>query len=140
MASVLLKHLRDPTLGIVGSLLMAWASYIGADAVGVSGVLSTVACGLFMGWRQHTVLTAATRTQAKAVWSVVVFVLESLVFILIGLSLRGVLLAWAETVEGDGRGAPGDWGNRRRCGPDTVCLDRSDVIPDALADPRTEAS
>jgi Na+/H+ antiporter len=91
MASVLLQRLRDPTLSIIGSLLMAWASYIGADAVGVSGVLSTVACGLVMGWRQHTILTATTRTQARAVWGVVVFVLESLIFILIGLSLRGVL-------------------------------------------------
>jgi monovalent cation/hydrogen antiporter len=91
VASVLLKRLRDPTLSIIGSLLMAWASYIGADAIGVSGVLSTVTCGLVMGWRQHTVLTAITRTQARAVWGVVVFILESLVFILIGLSLRGVL-------------------------------------------------
>jgi monovalent cation/hydrogen antiporter len=91
VASVLLKRLRDPTLNIIGGLLMAWASYIGADAIGVSGVLSTVTCGLVMGWRQHTVLTAITRTQARAVWGVVVFILESLVFILIGLSLRGVL-------------------------------------------------
>jgi monovalent cation/hydrogen antiporter len=91
VASVLLKRLRDPTLNIIGGLLMAWGSYIGADAIGVSGVLSTVTCGLVMGWRQHTVLTATTRTQARAVWGVVVFILESLVFILIGLSLRGVL-------------------------------------------------
>jgi CPA1 family monovalent cation:H+ antiporter len=45
-----------------------------------------------MGWRQHTVLAAVTRTQARAVWNVIVFILESLIFILIGLSLRGVLL------------------------------------------------
>jgi CPA1 family monovalent cation:H+ antiporter len=90
-ASELLKRLRDPTLAIIGSLLMAWASYIGADAIGASGVLSTVACGLIMGWRQHTVLTATTRTHARAVWNVTVFILESLIFILIGLTLRGVL-------------------------------------------------
>ena len=68
VASLLLKRLHDPTLGILGSLLVAWASYIGAEAIGVSGVLSTVTCGLVMGWRQHTILTAATRTQARAVW------------------------------------------------------------------------
>jgi monovalent cation/hydrogen antiporter len=90
-ASMLLKRLHDPTLAIIGSLLTAWASYIGADAAGVSGVLSTVTCGLVMGWRQHTVLTATTRTQARVVWGVLVFILEALVFILIGLSLRGVL-------------------------------------------------
>ena len=91
IASVVLKRLREPTLGILGSVLMAWASYIGAEAMAVSGVLSTVTCGLVMGWRQHAILTATTRTQARAVWKVLVFVLESLIFILIGLSLRGVL-------------------------------------------------
>jgi Na+/H+ antiporter len=91
VASVLLARLREPTLSILGSVLMAWASYIGAEAIAVSGVLSTVTCGLVMGWRQHVILTATTRTQARAVWRVLVFVLESLVFILIGLSLRGVL-------------------------------------------------
>ncbi len=91
VVSALLQRLRDPTLGIIGSLLAAWASYIGAEAIGVSGVLSTVTCGLVMGWRQHTILTAITRTHARVVWGVLVFILESLVFILIGLSLRGVL-------------------------------------------------
>ena len=44
-----------------------------------------------MGWRQHAVLPAVTRIQAQAVWKVIVFILESLIFILIGLSLRGVV-------------------------------------------------
>ncbi|MEJ1976789.1 MAG: Na+/H+ antiporter [Acetobacteraceae bacterium] len=90
-ASYLLTWLRDPLLSVLGSALAAWGSYIGADAIGVSGVLSTVACGLVLGWRQHKILSAVTRLNARAVWDVVVFVLESLVFILIGLSLRGVL-------------------------------------------------
>ena len=89
--TILLQRLRDPTLGVVISFLAAWAAYIGGEALHVSGVLATVACGLVIGWRQHTVLSAETRTQALAVWRVAVFVLESLVFILIGLSLRGVL-------------------------------------------------
>ncbi len=87
----LLARLREPRLEIVGSLLAAWVSYIGGEAIHVSGVLTTVACGLVLGWRQHATFTAATRLQAGAVWEVVEFVLESLIFILIGLSLRGVL-------------------------------------------------
>ena len=87
----LLARLREPRLSIIGSLLAAWASYIGGEAIHVSGVLATVACGLVLGWRQHAMLTATTRVRAQAVWEVVEFVLESLVFILIGLSLRGVL-------------------------------------------------
>jgi CPA1 family monovalent cation:H+ antiporter len=90
--TLLLGRLRDPTLSVVASFLAAWAAYIVGEALHVSGVLATVACGLVMGWRQHAVLSAVTRTQALAVWNVIVFILESLIFILIGLSLRGVLL------------------------------------------------
>ncbi|MGI3776622.1 MAG: Na+/H+ antiporter [Janthinobacterium lividum] len=90
-ASTLLGRMRDAELSAVASLLVAWGSYIGADRLGLSGVLSTVACGIVLGWRQHALLGAAQRLQARAVWDVVIFVGESLVFILIGLSLRGVL-------------------------------------------------
>jgi len=92
LVTFLLGRLRDPTLSVIASFLTAWAAYIVGEALHVSGVLATVACGLVMGWRQHTVLSAVTRTQALAVWNVIVFILESLIFILIGLSLRGVLL------------------------------------------------
>jgi Na+/H+ antiporter len=105
IASVMLKRLRDPTLSALGSVLVAWASYIGAEAIAVSGVLSTVTCGLVMGWRQHTLLTATTRTQSRAVWRALVFVLESLVFILIGLSLRGVMSRLGVHGLSDGQGA-----------------------------------
>jgi CPA1 family monovalent cation:H+ antiporter len=91
LATHLILRLRDPQLSTIASFLVAWVSYIAADAVGVSGVLSTVACGLVVGSRQHSVLSAETRTQAVAVWGVAGFVLGSLVFILIGLSLRGVM-------------------------------------------------
>src|SRR5215475_6432347 len=86
LVTVVLARLRDPTLSVIASFLAAWAAYIIGEALHVSGVLATVACGLVMGWRQHTVLSAVTRTQARAVWNVIVFILESLIFILIGLS------------------------------------------------------
>jgi CPA1 family monovalent cation:H+ antiporter len=86
-----IKRMRDTDLIIVWTFLNAWMSYIAAEKLGVSGVLSTVACGIILGWKQHEIIGAATRTRAIAVWGVVVFALESLVFILIGLSLRGIL-------------------------------------------------
>ncbi len=89
--SLVMARLRDPNPAIVFSLLGAWASYIGAEALHVSGVLSAVACGLVVGWRQHATITAQARTELSAVWNAVVYVMEALVFILIGLSLRGVL-------------------------------------------------
>ena len=97
-AVFVLARLREPTLTVIASLLVAWGSYMFGEALHVSGVLSTVVCGLIMGWKQHEILTAETRTEANGVWGVVTFVFESLVFILIGLSLRGVV----ERIGGNG--------------------------------------
>jgi CPA1 family monovalent cation:H+ antiporter len=87
----LLRRLHEINLEIMASFLAAWASYLAAESVGASGVLATVACGLVLGWRQHEVLGSESRLEARAAWNFVTFVLEALVFILIGLSLRGVL-------------------------------------------------
>lgn len=84
-------RLTDARLTVVWTFLSAWAAYLLADTVHVSGVLSTVACGLVLGRLQHKALSAASRVQALAVWSVVTFVMEALVFVLVGLALRGVL-------------------------------------------------
>jgi monovalent cation/hydrogen antiporter len=85
------RRLRDSNLEIAASFLFAWASYLVAEAVGVSGVLATTTCGLLMGWYQHETFSSQTRMQARAAWSVAVFVLEALLFILVGLSLREIL-------------------------------------------------
>ena len=90
VVTVLLARLQAMYLTIIGSLLASWAAYIGAEAVGVSGVLSTVAAGLVMSARSHETVSAYVRTSGQAVWRVATFVLESLVFILIGLSLRSI--------------------------------------------------
>ncbi|QBR02013.1 Na+/H+ antiporter [Paraburkholderia pallida] len=86
-----LPRLHDTMLGIVVTFLMAWASYGIAEALGGSGVLSVVTCGLVLGVRQHRVFDAGMRIKAKATWEAIVFVLDALVFILIGLALHGIL-------------------------------------------------
>lgn len=100
IAALLLGRLRDVPLGIVGGFLAAWGSYLGGEALHVSGVLATVGCGLVMGRRQHDLFTAQLRTHANAVWTVAVLLMESMVFIIIGLSLRGVLGRLAEAGTG----------------------------------------
>jgi Na+/H+ antiporter len=87
----LLRHLQDSRYIVVTTILAAYGSYIGAEAAHASGVLAVVACGLVIGWRQHEVLTAEARSESHAVWNLVVFILEALVFVLIGLSLHGIL-------------------------------------------------
>jgi len=89
-ADFMLRRLTDPRMAIIGTFLTAWVSYIAAERAGFSGVLSTVACGLVLGWRQHEVFSANVRNDALAVWGFVIFILESMIFILIGLSMRGI--------------------------------------------------
>ncbi|RQV04290.1 sodium:proton antiporter [Burkholderia cenocepacia] len=86
-----LQRLREPMLGIVVTFAMAWGSYGIAEAVDGSGVLSVVTCGLVLGVRQHRVFGADMRIKAKATWEAIVFVLDALVFILIGLALHAIL-------------------------------------------------
>ncbi len=82
--------LRDPLLESALSLLAPFTAYLAADSLHVSGILSVVVAGLYLG---HHAGQAhfATRLQDMAVWRVATFVLESVAFALIGLQLRPVL-------------------------------------------------
>ena len=85
------RRLSDQTLMIMVSTLMCWVTYIAGEAAHVSGVIATVVAGLVLGWYQHVLFPAQARLHGSAFWQTLVFVLEALVFILIGFSLRGVL-------------------------------------------------
>lgn len=85
------RRLGDEYLIIAGTTLLCWASYLLGELIHVSGVIATVTAGLIMGWYQHTVLSASTRMRGTSFWTVIVFLMEAAVFILIGLSLRGVV-------------------------------------------------
>lgn len=85
------RRLHDRVLIVVTTAMLGWAAYLAGESVHVSGVIATVTAGLVLGWYQHTVLSADVRLVGNSFWHVVVFVLEALVFILIGFSLRGVV-------------------------------------------------
>jgi Na+/H+ antiporter len=85
------RVLRDPPVEITISLLTPFAAYLPAEAIHASGVLATVACGIYLGRQSPYLMDAATRVQGRAVWETLVFLIDGLVFILIGLQLRGVL-------------------------------------------------
>lgn len=72
------------------SLLTPFAAYLPAELVGASGVVAVVAAAMYVARSVSTAGGAATRLQNTAMWSVVTFLLESLVFILVGLELRAV--------------------------------------------------
>jgi CPA1 family monovalent cation:H+ antiporter len=73
------------------SLLTPFVSYLAAERIHVSGVLSIVSAGLFISWRAPDVFSYQTRIRHRAVWDTIVFLLNGFVFILIGLQLRSIV-------------------------------------------------
>jgi len=93
------RRLDDYLIETVITVITAYVAYIPAEHLGVSGVLATVAAGGFLGWRNPRLLSPLTRLRSRSVWSVLLFLFNSLVFILIGLELAGTstLLAAVST-------------------------------------------
>jgi CPA1 family monovalent cation:H+ antiporter len=85
------RHLTDTPVEILVSLLTPFAAYLPAEWLGVSGVLSAVTAGLYMGWVSPRIMDPEVRLRARAVWEMVVFVMNGLVFLLIGLQLSTIL-------------------------------------------------
>ena len=83
--------LKDESLLITLSLLAPYIAYLPAERLHVSGVLSAVVAGLYGGWKAPELLNANTRLTARAVWDTWIFLLNCIVFILIGLQLPEVL-------------------------------------------------
>jgi NhaP-type Na+/H+ or K+/H+ antiporter len=69
------------------SLLTPFAAFIPADRLGLSGVLAVVTVGLYLGREGPRIVSPETRVQAASMWDMMTFVLEGLIFILIGLDL-----------------------------------------------------
>src|SRR4029434_3378226 len=88
------SHLNDPPIQITFSLLTPFIAYLPAEQVHASGVLATVAAGIFLGWHSPLMITARTRLQAYAFWETIMFLLNGFVFIEIGLQLPGIMHAW----------------------------------------------
>ncbi len=81
------RRLEDPVTEITISLLTAYAAFIPADELGLSGVLAAVTCGLYLGWRAPDLISPETRLQAFGTWEVLIFLLNATLFILVGLQL-----------------------------------------------------
>jgi len=73
------------------SILTPYVTYLAADSIRASGVLAVVACGLYLSRKSSHYFSPGVRLQAFAVWDSLTFILNGLVFILIGLQLPYVL-------------------------------------------------
>ncbi|MGG9971859.1 Na+/H+ antiporter [Ferruginibacter sp. SUN002] len=81
----------DPVIETTLTFLTPFASYLLAEHFHFSGVLAVVTTGLYLSFRSAEILTHQSRIMATAVWDVVVYILNGLIFILIGLQLRSVI-------------------------------------------------
>jgi CPA1 family monovalent cation:H+ antiporter len=85
------RFLGDPFIEVLLSLSVPYLAYVGAESIHVSGVLAVVAAGLLRGRYSPRMVSAEMRILARSVWNILVFMLNSLIFILIGLQLSGVV-------------------------------------------------
>jgi monovalent cation/hydrogen antiporter len=89
------SRVQETEIEITLSLFTPYAAYIAAEAIGASGVLAAVTVGLYSGWRANDVLLAETRVKVQAFWHALAFLLDSVLFVLVGLQLPRVLDALA---------------------------------------------
>ena len=87
------RRLDDGDIEITLSILVPYAVYLAADAVKASGVLAVVVCGLYLSRRSANFFSPTVRLQTWSVWKSLTFVLNGLVFVLIGLQLPGIRAA-----------------------------------------------
>jgi monovalent cation/hydrogen antiporter len=84
---VVRRRITDPVLETVAALITPYVAYLLGEQLHVSGVTAVIVAGLVIGAWRTKITTAQTRLQLHAVYQTVIFVLESVVFALIGLEL-----------------------------------------------------
>jgi monovalent cation/hydrogen antiporter len=85
------RYLGDPFVEVLLSLAVPYLAYVAAESVHVSGVLAVVAAGLLRGRYSPKIVSAEMRILARSAWNLLVFMLNSLIFILIGLQLSYIV-------------------------------------------------
>jgi len=85
------QRLDNPPAEITISLLTGYVAFISAELAGVSAVLAAVTAGIYLGWHTPQLTTAQVRLQGLAVWEIVQYMLNALLFVLVGLQLPVVV-------------------------------------------------
>ena len=94
------RVLDNPPLEVTIAFLTGYFAFLPAAALGVSGVLAVVTAGVYMGWYTPELTTVQTRLQGRGFWEILTFLLNALLFGLVGLQLRPVI---------DGISGTGGW-------------------------------
>ena len=84
-------RLDFPAAEVTISLLTGYFAYIPAELIGVSAVIAAVTAGVYLGWHTPELTTPEVRLMGESAWEIVTFMLNALLFTLIGLQLPGIL-------------------------------------------------
>jgi monovalent cation/hydrogen antiporter len=85
------KWVDDGPIEIVISILVPYAAYLMSDRAHASGVIAVIACGMYMSRQSPEYMSPQVRLQMAAVWDALTFVLNGIVFMVIGLQLPYVM-------------------------------------------------
>jgi Na+/H+ antiporter len=85
------KWVDDGPVEIVISILVPYAAYLISDRAHASGVIAVIACGMYMSRQSPEYMSPQVRLQMTAVWDALTFVLNGIVFVVIGLQLPYVM-------------------------------------------------
>lgn len=91
LISRLRARTTDTLTEIAVSVLTPYLAYLPAEALGASAVLAAVTAGVYLGWRAPKMVPPDTRIQATSFWDTLSFLLNTALFLLVGLQLPGVL-------------------------------------------------
>ncbi len=91
LATQVQRRLDDPPVQTMFSLLTPYVAYFAGERLHVSGILAVVIAGMVYGWYAPRILRGRMRLQALPVWETVVFILNGVLFMLIGLQLPAVV-------------------------------------------------
>lgn len=81
---------QDPQIEMTLSLLTPYLAYWVPEHLGGSGVISTVACGLYVSWNGALLIPSATRLQGVFFWDLVIYLIEGILFLLTGFQMRAL--------------------------------------------------
>ena len=81
---------RDPRVEITLSLITPYVAYWLPEHLGGSGVLATVACGLYVSWNGPLLISSSTRLQGIFFWDLIIYLIEGSLFLLTGLQMRAL--------------------------------------------------
>jgi monovalent cation/hydrogen antiporter len=81
------RRVTDVNTELTISLVSGYGAFVPADQLGLSGVLAVVTCGVYLGFKAPQIASLESRMQSDGMWSMITFLINAALFILIGVQL-----------------------------------------------------